>query len=64
MQLARSVEDLRREMLADEEEEVQRAKRFEVKGMISKIERMSVEVSRDAARVNSSLPKPRARSRI
>ena len=50
VQLARSVEDLRREMLADEEEEVQRAKRFEVKGMISKIERMSVEVSRDAAR--------------
>ena len=50
VQLARSVEDLRREMLSDEEEEVQRAKRFEVKGMISKIERMSVEVSRDAAR--------------
>ena len=39
VQLARSVEDLRREMLSDEEEEVQRAKRFEVKGMISKIEK-------------------------
>ena len=50
VQLARSVEELRRSMLSDEEEQVARAKRFEAKGMISKIERMSVEVSRDAAR--------------
>lgn len=50
VQLARSVEDLRRRMLSDEEEEVARAKRFEAKGLISRIERMSVEVSRDAAK--------------
>lgn len=50
VQLARSVEDLRKKALADEEEQVHRAKRFEAKGLISKIERMSVEVSRDAAR--------------
>lgn len=50
VQLARSVEDLRKKALEDEEEQVHRAKRFEAKGLISKIERMSVEVSRDAAR--------------
>lgn len=50
VQLARSVEDLRKKALAAEEEQVHRAKRFEAKGLISKIERMSVEVSRDAAR--------------
>lgn len=49
-QLARSVESLRRDMLADEEEQVHRAKRFEARGVISRIERMAVEVSRDAAR--------------
>ena len=37
-------------MLADEEAQLLRAERFEKKGMISKIERMSVEVSRDTAR--------------
>ena len=50
VQLARSVEELRRERLKDEEEQVHRAMRFEKKGLISRIERMSVEVSRDAAR--------------
>lgn len=50
VQLARSIEKLRRAMLHDEEEEVARARRFEAKGMLSKLERMSVEVSRDAAK--------------
>ncbi len=50
VQLARSVEDLRRRMLDDEEEEVRRAKAFEAKGVISKLERMAVEVSRDGAK--------------
>ncbi|MDO5530891.1 TolC family protein [Sutterella sp.] len=50
VQLARSVEALRRSVLADEEEQVHRALRFEKKGLISRIERMSVEVSRDTAR--------------
>lgn len=50
VQLARSVENLRRDMLADEEEQVHRAQRFEKKGVISRIERMAVEVSRDTAR--------------
>ena len=50
VQLARSVEKLRSDMLADEEAQLLRAERFEKKGMISKIERMSVEVSRDTAR--------------
>lgn len=49
-QLARSVEQLRRDMLADEEVQVARARKFEKKGVISRIERMAVEVSRDAAR--------------
>ena len=46
----RFVEKLRSDMLADEEAQLLRAERFEKKGMISKIERMSVEVSRDTAR--------------
>lgn len=50
VQLARSIEDLRRRMLADEEEEVRRAKAFESRGVISKLERMAVEVSRDGAK--------------
>lgn len=50
VQLARSIEDLRKQMLADEEEQLRRAKRFEAKGIIAPIERMTVEVSRDAAR--------------
>ena len=50
VQLARSVAELRRSRLADEEAQVVRAKRFEKKGLISGLERLSVEVSRDAAR--------------
>lgn len=50
VQLARSIEKVRSDMLADEERAVHRAKRFEKEGLISKIERMSVEVSRDAAK--------------
>ena len=40
VQLTRSVEELRRERLKDEEEQVHRAMRFEKKGLISRIERM------------------------
>lgn len=50
VQLARSVAQLRESRLADEEAQVARAKRFEAKGLISKLERMSVEVSRDTAK--------------
>lgn len=50
VQLAREVEALHAGMLADEEAEVKRAIAFEEKGVISKLERMSVEVSRDAAK--------------
>ncbi len=50
VQLARSVAALRKSRLADEEAQVERAKRFEKKGLISGLERMSVEVSRDAAK--------------
>ena len=50
VQLARSVESLRASMLRDQEEEVRRARRFEKKGLISKIERMAVEVARDRAK--------------
>ena len=41
VQLARSIEKVRSDMLADEERAVHRAKRFEKEGLISKIERMS-----------------------
>ena len=50
VQLARSVEALRSQMLKDEEESLARAKRFEEKGIIAPIERMTVEVSRDTAK--------------
>ena len=50
VQLARSVESLRSQMLEDEEESLARAKRFEEKGVIAPIERMTVEVSRDTAK--------------
>lgn len=50
VQLARSVENLRSQMLEDEEASLRRAKRFEEKGMIAPIERMTVEVARDAAK--------------
>lgn len=47
LQLARSIEAVRKEMLDQETREVSRAKKFEAEGMISKVERMSVEVARD-----------------
>lgn len=50
VQLARSVEALRSQMLEDEEESLARAKRFEERGVIAPIERMTVEVSRDTAK--------------
>ena len=50
VQLARSIENLRASVLTDEEEALKKAERFEAKGLISKIERMSVQVARDTAR--------------
>ena len=50
VQLARSIESLRASVLTDEEEALRKAERFEAKGLISKIERMSVQVARDTAR--------------
>lgn len=50
LQLARSVELLRKRTLEQEERELERARAFERQGMISRVERMSVQVSRDAAR--------------
>lgn len=49
LQLARSVENLRRRTLDQQEQELARARSFEREGMISRVERMSVQVSRDAA---------------
>ena len=49
MQLARSVEKLRADLLKQQERDLNRAKRFEKAGMIAKIERMSAQVNRDAA---------------
>ena len=46
-QLAISVEKLQRDMLATQDRELARAKKFEKQGVISKIERMSVQVQRD-----------------
>lgn len=50
VQLARSVERLRTSKLADENAQVARARKFEAQGLLSSLERMSVEVSRDTAR--------------
>lgn len=50
VQLARSVEKLHEKVLKDQNEEVRRAKQFEKRGLISKVERLAVEVSRDNAR--------------
>lgn len=50
VQLARSVERLRVDMLAQQELEVKKALRFEKAGTISKLERMAVEVNRDTAK--------------
>lgn len=50
VQLARSIEQLRKDLLAHQEQELKKALRFEKVGTISKLERMSVQVSRDAAK--------------
>ncbi len=50
VQLTRSVEHLRKEMLEQQQKELAKARRFEQKGLISKLERLSVEVNRDKAR--------------
>lgn len=47
LQLAISVEKLQKDMLAQQNKELQKALKFEKQGMISKVERMSVQVSRD-----------------
>lgn len=49
VQLARSVEALREQMLAQQNRDLNRAKKFEKAGMIAKIERMSAQVNRDTA---------------
>lgn len=50
VQLARSIEALRQSTLADQEDELKKAKRFEARGVISKLERLAVEVARDTAK--------------
>lgn len=49
VQLARSIEALRKSALSDQDDELHKAKRFEQKGVISKLERLSVQVARDGA---------------
>ncbi len=49
VQLMRSVETLRAATLEQQEAELARAQRFESQGLISKLERMSVQVARDEA---------------
>lgn len=49
VQLARSVEKLRGDMLAQQNRDLVRAKKFEKAGMIAKIESMSAQVNRDTA---------------
>lgn len=50
VQLARSVVALHQERVAQQEIELKKARRFEATGTISKLERMTVEVNRDAAK--------------
>lgn len=49
LQLALSVARLQRRMLEEQDRELARAVRFEQEGMISSVERMGVQVARDAA---------------
>ncbi|MDE5880017.1 MAG: TolC family protein, partial [Desulfovibrio sp.] len=49
LQLALSLERLRRATLAEEDRELARARKFEKEGMISHVEVMGVKVARDAA---------------
>lgn len=62
VQLARSVEQLQGRMLAQQDEELARAEGFEKRGMISALERLAVQVARDAAA--RALVKSRADVRI
>jgi outer membrane protein TolC len=50
VQLTRSVESLREQMLDQQQKELEKAQRFEKKGLISKLERLTIEVNRDKAR--------------
>lgn len=47
LQLAVSLERLQKSMLSQQDRELARAKKFEKQGVISKLERMSVQVARD-----------------
>lgn len=47
LQLALAVEKVRKEMFSQQDREVARARQFEKEGMISRVERMGVEVARD-----------------
>ncbi len=47
LQLALSLEKLQKSMLAQQDKELAKARKFEKQGVISKLERMSVQVSRD-----------------
>ncbi len=49
LQLAISVQKLRQDMLVQQDRELGRAIKFEQQGMISRVERMGVQVARDAA---------------
>lgn len=49
LQLALSIEQLRMKTLEEQNLELARARKFEEEGMISPVERMSVQVARDAA---------------
>ena len=53
VQLARSVAALHRSVLEDQNEELRRAKRFEQKGLIAKVERLAVEVARAIRKMNA-----------
>ena len=50
VQLARSIEALRQSALTDTEDELHKAERYEARGLISKVERLAVEVARDKAK--------------
>ncbi len=50
LQLAVSIEKLQKAMLTQQDAELKRAIKFEKQGMISKVERMSVQVARDNTR--------------
>ena len=50
VQLARSAAGLHKRVLEDQNEELRRARRFEQKGLIARVERLAVEVARDNAK--------------